>query len=31
MIDQNELLNQLDMEDNMKDQESQITKKIIRN
>ena len=30
MIDQKELLNQLDMRDNMKDQENQITSKTIR-
>ncbi len=30
MLDQNELLNQIDMGDNMKDQENQITTKTIR-
>ncbi len=30
MIDQKELLNQLDIEDNMQNQENQITSKIIR-
>ena len=31
MIDQKELINQLDIRDNMKDQENQITSKTIRN
>jgi len=31
MVDQTDLLNQLKLEDNIKDQENQITKKIIRN
>jgi hypothetical protein len=30
-MDKNEILNQLNMEDNMKAQENQITSKIIRN
>ena len=30
MVDQADLLNQLKLEDNMKDQENQITKKVIR-
>ena len=31
MIDQKELINQLDIRDNIKDQENQITSKTIRN
>ena len=31
MVDQTDLLNQLKLEDNIKDQENQITKKVIRN